>query len=238
MGWGTHEKELPALAYTHKTGPKNQICLARMGMNTRVRSWVPHWSIEGMVVRHGEAFTISDHLTVWKHGRAVYRPTVHYAYYPCDSAVVSLHELRCRDYELQPKLRIMHDEITSGADILGALLMGHAYNSWWTGSTLTIQESRRLVPHQNATTMQVAISVVAASLWMIDNPNEGVCLPDDLPHDFILKAAKPYLGKFVSIPSDWTPLKHYENHFKGYNRPSIDRKDVWQFKNFLITDGD
>ena len=25
----------------------------------------------------------------------------------------------------------MSDEITSGADILGALLMGHAYNSWW-----------------------------------------------------------------------------------------------------------
>ena len=52
----------------------------------------------------------------------------------------------------------MNDEITSGSDILGALLMGHAYNSWWIGSDLTIEESRRLVPHQNATTMQVAFS--------------------------------------------------------------------------------
>jgi len=41
MGWGTHEKELPALAYTHDQGPKNQICLARMGINTWVVSWVP-----------------------------------------------------------------------------------------------------------------------------------------------------------------------------------------------------
>ena len=64
----------------------------------------------------------------------------------------------------------MSDEIIAGSDILGALIMGHAYNSWWTGSDLSIEESRRLVPHQNATTMQVAISVVAAACWMIENP--------------------------------------------------------------------
>ncbi len=238
MGWGTHEKTLPPFACEHKSGPKNQICLARMGMNTFVVSWVPNYSINGMVVRHGEAFTISDKLTVWKDRKAIYRPTVHYAYCPCDNAIISLHELRGRDYELQPKLRIMTDEIISGEDILGALIMGHPYNSWWTGSILSIGESRRLVPHQNATTMQVAISVVAASMWMINNPNEGVCVPDDLPHDFVLKVAKPYLGKFVSVPSDWTPLAHYKNYFKGYNDPAIDPDDVWQFKNFLITDGD
>lgn len=236
MGWGTHEKELPPLAYEHKSGPKNQICLARMGMNTTVVTWVPNYTIRGMIVRHGEAFTISDRLTVWNGKKATYRPTVHYAYNPCDAAIVSLHELRGRNYELQPKLRIMNDEITTGEDILGALIMGHPYNSWWTGSVLSIGESRRLVPHQNATTMQVAISVVAACLWMIKNPNQGVCTPDELPHDFILKIAKPYLGKFISTPSDWTPLKHYENHFKGFNKPNIDSKDVWQFKNFLVTD--
>jgi homospermidine synthase len=238
MGWGTHEKKMPPLACEQKIGPKNQICLARMGMNTFVVSWVPNYCIHGMVVRHGEAFTISDKLTVWKGKKAVYRPTVHYAYCPCDNAIVSLHELRGYDYKLQPKLRIMTDEIVSGEDILGALIMGHPYNSWWTGSILSIGESRRLVPHQNATTMQVAISVVAATLWMIQNPNEGVCVPDDLPHDFILKVSKPYLGKFVSVPSDWTPLTHYKNYFKGYNDPAIDPDDVWQFKNFLITDGD
>ncbi|MFH0878540.1 MAG: saccharopine dehydrogenase C-terminal domain-containing protein, partial [Lentisphaerota bacterium] len=236
MGWGTHEKELPTLAYEHKDGPKNQICLARMGMNTWVRSWVPHFPIIGMVVRHGEAFTISDRLTVTEGGKVVYRPTVHYAYCPCDCAIVSLQELRGRDYELQPKLRIMNDEITQGEDILGALLMGHPYHSWWTGSLLSIEESRRLVPHQNATTMQVAISVVAASLWMLENPAMGVCVPEDLPHDDVLNMANPYLGKSLSIPSDWTPLKHYQNHFKGYNHPHIDPNTPWQFKNFLFSD--
>jgi homospermidine synthase len=237
MGWGTHEKELPPFAYRHKDGPRNQICLARMGMNTWVRSWVPDYTIHGMVVRHGEAFTISDSLTVWERGRAVYRPTVHYAYCPCDCAIASLNELRGYDYRLVENQRIMNDEITSGADILGALLMGHAYQSWWIGSDLSIEESRRLVPHQNATTMQVAISVVAAATWMIENPAQGVCVPDDLPHEYVLKIAKPYLGRFISKPTDWTPLQHYANAFEGYNRPDLDRRDPWQFKNFLIKDG-
>jgi len=238
LGWGTHEKELPPLAYEHKEGPRNQICLARMGMNTWVSSWVPDYRIRGMIVRHGEAFTISDKLTVWENGKAVYRPTVHYAYCPSDAALLSLIELRALNYELQPKLRIMGDEITGGSDILGALLMGHQYNSWWTGSDLSIEESRRLVPHQNATTMQVAISVAAATIWMMENPERGVLVPDDLPHDYILKIARPYLGRFISKPSDWTPLKHYTNAFKGYNNPDIDESDPWQFKNFLITEGD
>ena len=238
MGWGTHEKELPPLAYEHTEGPRNQICLARMGINTWVTSWVPNYCIHGMVVRHGEAFSISDRLTVWEQGKAIYRPTVHYAYCPADVAIASLNELRGHDYQLPSNQRILSDEIISGSDILGALLMGHAYCSWWIGSDLGIEESRRLVPHQNATTVQVAISVVAAAMWMIENPDRGVCVPDDLPHEYVLKVSKPYLGKWISKPTDWTPLKHYTNTFPGHNNPQIDPDDPWQFKNFLITDGD
>jgi len=239
MGWGTHEKELPALAFEHADGPKSQICLARMGINTFVASWVPPThDIIGMIVRHGEALTITEKLTVREDGKAIYRPTVHYAYCPCDAAIASLHELRGYDYRLQPRIRIMTDEIINGADILGALVMGHPYQSWWCGSDLDIEESRRLVPHQNATTMQVAISVVAACLWMFENPRRGLCVPDDLPHDYVLDISRPYLGRFVSVASDWNPLKHYSNVFRGYNKPQLDTSDVWQFKNFLITEGD
>lgn len=234
MGWGTHEKELPALAHVPSYGPKNQIFLAQMGMNTWVRSWIPDQEIVGMVIRHGEAFGISDRLTVWKKGKAVYRPTVHYAYMPCHETISSLHELRARNYELQPRWRIMNDEITGGADILGALLMGHRYNSWWTGSVLTIEESRRLVPHQNATTLQVAIGVLSAVMWMIENPCEGAKLPDDLPHDYVLDIARPYLGDFVSVASDWTPLSNYQVFFKENKASKLDTKNIWCFQNFLF----
>ena len=230
MGWGTHEKELPDFAYEHEEGPKNQICLARMGVNTWVVSWVPDSTIHGMVVRHGEAFSLSDRLTVWDGDQAIYRPTVHYAYCPSDSAIASLNELRGTDYRLQSKLRILSNDIIEGRDILGALIMGHPFKSWWVGSALDIHTARKLVPGQNATTVQVGISVVAAVCWMIQNPNRGVLAPEDLPHEYVLK--------FISKPADWTPLKHYTNAFVGHNNPAIDRDDPWQFKNFLITEGD
>jgi len=205
-----------------------------MGMNTWVRSWVPYCEIIGMVVRHAEAFSISDKLTVWDNGKPVYRPTVHYAYMPCNETMASLHELRARNYELQPAQRIMNDEIIKGSDALGALIMGHRYNSWWTGSILSIEESRRLVPHQNATTVQVAIGVVSAVMWMMEHQNKGVCEPDDLPYDYILNIAKPYLGRFVSEPSDWTPFKNYQIFFNENPDLYLDKKNPWSFRNFLF----
>lgn len=231
MGWGTHEKELPKLAHVPPIGPKNQIFLAQMGINTWVRSWIPNEEIVGMVIRHGEAFGISDRFTVWKDGKAIYRPTVHYAYKPCHETISSLHELRSRNYEMQPKMRIMSDEITKGEDILGALIMGHVFNSWWTGSILGIEEARKLLPGQNATTIQVALGVTSAVMWMIENPRKGVCLPDDLPHDYVLKIAKPYLGKFISEAYDWTPLKNRKVFFPENPESQAD-EDPWQYKNF------
>ncbi len=234
MGWGTHERTLPPRACFHESGPMNQICLAQMGCRTLVRSWVPCGEIIGMVVRHGEAFSISEYLTVLDGNHPIYRPTVHYAYHPCDNAIVSMHELQMRNYDLQPRLRIMGDDIVSGRDELGCLLMGHDYKSWWIGSLLDIEETRRLVPHQNATTLQVAASILAATLWMIENPSEGVNLPDQLPHDFILKHAKPYLGPFISQPVDWTPLKNWSHLYEKFGAPRPKDEDVWQFNTFLI----
>jgi homospermidine synthase len=234
IGWGTHEKTLPPLAYVPSIGPRNQIMLAQMGMNTWVRSWVPNCEIIGMVIRHGEAFGLSDKFTVLRNGEAIYRPTVNYAYMPCNETISSLHELRGRNYELQPTLRILSEgEIISGADVLGALLMGHLYGSWWCGSVLTIEEARNLAPGQNATTVQVALGVVSAVMWMMKNPRKGLCIPEDLPHDFVLKIAKPYLGVFLSVQSDWTPLKNKRVYFRE-NLANQPDEDIWQFKNFLF----
>ena len=104
MGWGTHERRLPKHAHVPIGGPGNQIFLAQPGMRTFVHTWVPKGGpIIGMVVRHAESFTISDHLTAWEEtieGRqAVYRPTVHYAYMPCDNAILSVYELTMRNFQ-------------------------------------------------------------------------------------------------------------------------------------------
>jgi homospermidine synthase len=234
LGWGTHEKYVPRSAYFHKLGPRNQICLNSIGMKTWVRSWVPCGEITGMVIRHGEAFSISDRLTVWQDGKAVYRPTVHYAYCPSDAAINSLHELEMRQFSLQEKQRIMNDEIIEGRDELGVLLMGHDFNSWWCGSLLDIHTARKLVPGQQATTLQVAISVVAASIWMIRNPKKGVLLPDDIDHDQILEISEPYIAPLVSQAVDWTPLKHLNTKFTKFDIKRPKDEDVWQFTTFLV----
>jgi homospermidine synthase len=232
LGWGTHEDAIPLNAYVPEYGDKNKIFLAKMGINVNVKSWVPNQNITGMLVRHGEAYTISKYLTVSENNKIVYRPTVHYVYLPCDSTIASLQEFRCNNYKMQSKLRIMNNEIVSGEDRLGALIMGHKYNSWWTGSILDINSARKLVKHQSATTVQVAIGAIAAILWMIDNPNKGVCVPEDLPYEYVLKIAKPYLGKFVSTESSWTPVNDFYQYFKE-NPSSQMSKNMWSFENFI-----
>ena len=233
LGWGTHEKTLPVNAYQHESGPKNQICIAQPGATTWVRSWVPKMETTGMLVRHGEAFTISDHLTVWQDDKAIYRPTVHYAYCPTDAAIASMRELEMQQWSITPNQRIMNEEIIDGEDRLGVLLMGHPYKSWWTGSLLSIHDSRKLIPKQSATTVQVASAVYAAVAWAMANPNAGYRVPDDLPWREVLGFAEKYWGGYYSEPADWDPLMHRNDLYKGWNNRKYDETDPWQFGNFL-----
>jgi homospermidine synthase len=238
LGWGTHERRLPPNAFVHSgEGPCNQICIARPGMETWVRSWVPAGEIRGMVIRHGESFTMCEHLTVHDDlGHARYRPTVHYAYHPADVAINSVLELRMRGWQMQPLQRILNDEIVSGRDELGVLLMGHPYRAWWTGSLLSIEETRAVLPGQNATTLQVAGSILAAVSWMLDHPHEGFHVPDDLPWQDVLAVAGKYLGTMHSGPSDWDPVSSRRDLFADFSDEAnaVDRDDPWQFSNFLI----
>jgi homospermidine synthase len=233
LGWGTHEKKMPASGYRHETS-ETQICLAQPGATTWVKSWVPNYEINGMVVRHGEAYTITKHLTVKDDsGKEIYRPTVHYAYCPSDAAIASLRELQANSWEFPTRERIMNDEIIDGEDRLGVLIMGHPLNAWWVGSLLSIHEARELVAHQSATTLQVAVSVMAAVQWMIDNPKQGLCVPDDLPWRTILDLSYPYLGTIYSASVDWTPLKNDSNLFGKWD--GVEKSDdPWQFENFLL----
>lgn len=231
LGWGTHETWTPKNMRFHVKGSKNAAYLLQPGATTMVRSWVPlGGDIIGYCIQHSEAITISDYFSVYHKGKLLYRPTVHYAYHPCDAAIVSMHELKMRNWNLQPKLRIMENDIISGIDELGVLLMGHSRNAWWYGSQLSIEETRLLLPNQNATTLQVAASVLGATIWAIKNPNKGYCEPEDLPHEFILDIAKQYLGPMPSIQTYWTPLKNQSKLFEN----DIDKENIWSFKNFLV----
>ena len=76
--------------------------------------------------------------------------------------------------------------------------------------------------------------MLGAVFWMINHPDQGFNVPDDLPHDEVLAIANPYLGPSPSVQSDWTPLTHRRHLFSawgGKTMPSPD--DLWQFDSFL-----
>ena len=231
LGWGTHERHFPADGGRHDFGCGAAIYLLRPGAATRVRSWTPlEGPYHGFLITHSESISIADCLTVVDGGEIEYRPTCHYAYHPCDDAVLSLHELAGKSWQLQDRKRLMMDEIKTGTDELGVLLMGSPKGVYWFGSRLTIEEARRVAPHNNATSLQVTAAVLAGVVWALEHPREGVVEPEDLDFERILDIARPYLGEIVGMYGDWTPLDRREILFPE----DLDRDDPWQFKNIRV----
>jgi homospermidine synthase len=232
LGWGSHEKVLPADGHRHAFGCGAAIYLMRPGASTRVRTWTPKAGpLHGFLITHNESISIADYYTVAEGGTVRYRPTVHYAYHPCDDAVLSVHELGGRNWQQQPKQRLMMDEIRDGVDELGVLLMGHARGAYWYGSRLSIEQARALAPHNNATSLQVTAAVLGGLVWAMENPRAGIVEADHLDHVRVLQVAEPYLGDMVGAYSDWTPLLDRCLLFPE----DIDEACPWQFGNFRVT---
>lgn len=231
LGWGTHEKHFPPDGGRHTSGCKAAIYLDRPGASLRVRTWTPLAKHQyGFLITHGEAISIADYFTVGEQDNPDYRPTVHYAYHPCDDAVLSVLELQAIGWQMQLNKRLIAEEITSGVDELGVLLMGHEKGAYWYGSRLAIEQARFLIPYNSATALQVTVSALAGMIWAMKNPQRGVIEPDELPFDEILKICTPYLGDMIGEYSDWTPLQNRNFPFPE----DLDESDPWQFKNFRI----
>jgi homospermidine synthase len=231
LGWGSHEKNWPRDGKKHDFGRGSAIYLMQPGAATRVRTWTPiAGRFHGFLITHGESISISDYLTVKKGDQVVYRPTVHYAYHPSDAAVVSVHELAGRNWNLQERKRIMMEEITSGIDELGVLLAGHKKNAYWFGSQLSIQEARQLAPHNSATSLQVTVATLSGLIWAIENPNSGIVEPDDIDYKRALEICRPYLGPVVGEYTEWHPLVERGRMFPE----DLDETDPWQFKNVRV----
>ncbi len=231
LGWGTHEKTLPADGHRHDFGADSAIYLMRPGAGTRVRSWTPlagHY--QGFLITHGESISISDFLTLRVGDDVRYRPTVHYAYHPCDAAVLSVHEFAGRNWHLQSRKSILMEDIAHGVDELGVLLAGHARNAYWYGSQLSIEEARALAPHNSATSLQVTVAVLSGMIWAMENPMRGIVEPDEMDFRRNLEICAPYLGPVVGAYSDWTPLYQRGELFPE----TLDTSDPWQFSNIRV----
>jgi homospermidine synthase len=232
LGWGTHEKHLPPEGKRHGCGPDCAIYLLRPGAGTRVRSWTPTAQAQhGFLVTHNESISIADYFTLQENGTVAYRPTVHYAYRPADDAILSLEEMAGAQWEQQLDWHILDErEIVDGIDELGVLLYGHAKNAYWYGSQLSIEETRRVAPYQNATGLQVSSAVLAGMVWALENPRAGIVEADELDFRRCLEVQMPYLGPVIGVYTDWTPLTDRSRLFPE----DLDTDDPWQFKNVIV----
>jgi homospermidine synthase len=231
LGWGTHEKYLPEDAKCHPAGCGSAIYIEQPGLMTKVRTWTPdEGPMHAWVITHNESISIADYFSGRVNG-VTYRPTVHYAYHPCDSAVASMHEIVGKCLVPQQTHRIITDEVTDGVDELGVLLMGNPQGSIWYGNNLSISQAREAAPHNNATSLQVVAPVVAGMIWAIENPRCGILEADELPYDKIIDYCGPYLGNLVNKWTDWTPLDKRGQLFDE----TVDTDDPWQFTNFRVS---
>ena len=232
LGWGTHETWMPKNGKKHAKGCKAAIYLEQPGANTRVRSWCPTPGAQyGFLVTHNESISIADYFTVKEGGKAVYRPTCHYAYHPANDAVLSLHEMFGNGGTMQEEHHILGEaEIADGIDELGVLLYGHGKNAYWYGSQLSVEETRQLAPYQNATGLQVTSAVLAGMVWALENPRAGIVEADEMDYKRCLEVQSPYLGPVKGYYTDWTPLKDREKLFAE----DVDYTDAWQFRNILV----
>jgi homospermidine synthase len=232
LGWGTHEKRMPAMGKRHETGCQAGIYLLQPGANTRVRSWCPTVGPQyGRLVTHNEAISISDYFTVGSQTKPEFRPTCHYSYHPSNDAILSLEEMFGAAGRRQEQHHILEeDEILDGMDELGVLLYGHKKNAYWYGSQLTIEECRRVAPYQNATGLQVTSAVIAGMAWALENPTAGIVEADEMDFRRCLEFQLPYLGPVKGFYTDWTPLEGRPGFFPD----DIDATDPWQFHNVLV----
>lgn len=206
LGWGSHERALPAYANQYEFGCRSGIYLNARSANVKVKSWVPSSGEQSAyLITHHEALSISSFLTVRGYRECVmYRPTVFYAYHPTERTCSSLDRWVASGFKPPLHKTLIRDDVQSGYDELGVLLVfdGGAY---WYGSTLTYAHAAKLAPHNNATSLQVASAMIGALEWMFKHPWEGVVEAEDIPHDAVLSVAIPYLGHVRGALTTWQP---------------------------------
>jgi len=184
------------------------------------KSYVPFENTEGLLIPHGEAFTIRDFFTDKETG---YCPSQYFVYSanPYSKEFMKELPLGTTLQTCDPVCEIMEPAKYElhGHDKVGALLLFGKNRGWWSGTIMDEYDASLLFEHKfGPTVLQVAAGCYAGFLWMCKNPTAGCRWPDYLDTEFCLKHAEPYLGRIFS-------------GFIDLNKTHI--KDCYKFESFV-----
>lgn len=229
FGMGTHEKDLDDFFVLPSPDKDSAAHCKAPGGSVVVKSWNPAvGQYHGYMITHAESISLSQYLSVYDSGGSlVYRPSAHYCYRPCDAAMDSLKDLRQSGWQVEHMIpKVLYEELVEGTDHLGILLGIEGGHSYWFGSSLSTVEARAIVPHANATSMQVAAGVLCGMIWAILNPEKGVVEPEGMDSDFILRVVAPYMGQVYGVWTDWSPVEKDTEHHSKENH--------WGIQNVIV----
>lgn len=202
LGWGSHEKLIPHGAKIHG----HSLELIEPGRDVKVKSWSPnHLEFEGFLLTHNESLSIAEYLSVGTPNSLQYRPTVYYAYHPCDQAIDSMKLLSNGNESQITSKEILKDNIASGIDELGIFLISKKYKSFWLGSNLSIGKARKMAKYNSATSLQVTSSIIAGMKWAEQHSEAGVLESEYLDWEYIFDFTEEYWQPLVTQETDWRP---------------------------------
>ncbi len=197
-----------------------------IAIDKMAKTYYPHGKFESFIVPHEETITIAKSLEVKRGDLVEYRPTVVFLYLPCEFAVKYLKKARVNDY-LHPDINgpqdiddnkgitiirgvkypqqaeiIYKENIKSGTEYVGILLLGSKFKPVWVGNRIKknfLYRDKKKSFWQTPTITPVAMSALAATCWMIKHKEEGgIYFPDDIKeYKEIIKFSEKYISKTI-----------------------------------------
>ena len=204
LGWGTHEKWMPENGRKHDTGCQAAIYLRQPGANTRVRSWCPTPGAQyGFLVTHDEVDLDRGLLHRARRPEGDLSPDLPLRLSPGQRRGAVVARVFGADGKMQPTAHPGRGDRRRHRRARRAGVRPQQ-DAYWYGSQLSIEETRRIAPYQNAAGMQVSSAVLAGMVWALENPAAGIVEADEIDFRRCLEIQRAYLGPVKGYYTDWT----------------------------------
>jgi homospermidine synthase len=193
VSWGTHERHVPTWFDQEYIDKYGQIFFPIRGMQMKLKSYEPIGGmLIGACIPHAESASLARLIN-----QDGYRISVYYVYNLPDVAKVSVHFMENMRDDYDYYVLKSGDILEGGYDAVGCLLFHGENEKLWIGAVQPIERAKELNKEINGTCLQVAVSILAAVKWGLQNPSRGVVDPEEVDTEFVLEYCQHWMGDFV-----------------------------------------